>query len=381
MTTPAPSDFAVLQILPRLETGGVERVVVELTEAVARTGARALVASAPGRLVGAVERAGGMHIPLPLDTRNPLRLSWNANLLTRLIRRHGVSLVHAHSRAPAFAARAAARRRGIPFVTTYHGAYGEEWRIKRAYNAVMASGDRVIAVSNFIGTLVEARHGVGPERLRVVPGGVDTALFDPDAVSTERMINLARVWHLPDGAPTIMLPARLTAWKGQRVLIEALARMRNQEAVALLLGGDQGRDAYVRELRALAAARGVAARVFFGGDCADMPAALKLADVVVNASTASDAFGHSIVEAQAMRRLTIATDHGAACETIIQGETGWRTPPGDADALAAVLDVALAMPMTARLAIGAVARRHVSAHYSVAAMQAGNLAVYGELLD
>lgn len=376
----APSDFAVLQVLPRLETGGVEQVVAELTEAVARTGARALVASAPGRLVAVVERAGGVHIPLALDSRNPLKLAWNADLLSRLIRRHGVSLIHAHSRAPAFSARAAARRRGIPFVTTYHGAYNENLPLKRAYNAVMASGDRVIAVSQFIGDLVRARHNTEPDRLRVVPGGVNTSLFDPDAVNDYRLMTVARAWHLPDGAPTIMLPARLTGWKGQRVLIEALARMRRQDAVAILLGSAQGRDAYVRDLRTLAAAHGVGDRIFFGGDCADMPAALKLADVVVNASTDPEAFGRTIVEAQAMRRLTIATDHGAACETIIDNETGWRTPPGDPKALAAALDAALGLPMTARLAIGAVARRHVTAHYSIAAMQAGNLAVYGELL-
>jgi glycosyltransferase involved in cell wall biosynthesis len=376
----AASDFAVLQVLPRLETGGVERVVVELTEAVARTGARALVASAPGRLVGLVERAGGQHIPLALDTRDPLRLAWNADLLARLIRRHGVSLIHAHSRAPAFAARAAARRCAISFVTTYHGAYSEGLPLKRRYNAVMASGDRVIAVSDFIAEMVRARHRTGPDRLRVVPGGVDTALFNPDAVSDARVIALARNWHLPDGAPTIMLPARLTGWKGQLVLIEAMARLRNREAIGIFLGGAQGRDAYVRELRAQARREGVADRIFFAGDCADMPAALMLADLVVNASTEPEAFGRTIVEAQAMRRLTIATDHGAASETILQGETGWRTPPGDAGALAEALDAALALPMTARLAIGAVARRHVAAHYSVAAMQAGNLAIYGELL-
>jgi glycosyltransferase involved in cell wall biosynthesis len=376
----APSDFAVLQVLPRLETGGVEQVVIELTEAVARTGARALVASEPGRLVAAVERAGGVHIPLALESRNPLRLSWNARLLSRLIREHAVSLVHAHSRGPAFSARAAARRQGVPFVTTYHGAYSESLPLKRAYNAVMASGDRVIAVSEFIGDLVRARHQTGPERLRVVPGGVNTALFDPDSVNDYRLMSIAQAWHLPDGAPTIMLPARLTGWKGQRVLIEALARMQRQDAVAILLGSAQERDAYLRELRALAASHGVGERLFFGGDCTDMPAALKRADVVVNASTEPEAFGRTIVEAQAMRRLTIATDHGAACETIIQGETGWRTPPGDAGALAAALDAALGLPMTARLAIGAVARRFVAAHYSVASMQAGNLAVYGELL-
>lgn len=374
-----PSDYAILQVLPRLETGGVEQVVVELTEAIARTGARALVASLSGRLVPAIERAGGMHIALDLETRNPLRMSWNGDQLARLIKTHRVSLVHAHSRAPAFAARAAARRRAIPFVTTYHGAYGDSGPLKRRYNAVMASGDRVIAVSHYIAGLVRERHGVAENRLRVVPGGVDPARFDPDTVNG-RVERLARNWRLPDGAPTIMLPARLTSWKGQAVLIEALTRLRHRDAIAILVGGAQGRDSYMKSLAEAAKRQGVSSRVLFAGDCADMPAAYMLADVVVNASTDPEAFGRTIVEAQAMRRLVIATDHGAARETILDGETGWRVKPGDAAALAAAIDAALDMPIDARIAMGAAARDFVAEHYSIAAMQAGNLAVYHELL-
>lgn len=375
-----PSDYAILQVLPQLETGGVEQVVVELTEAVARTGARALVVSLPGRLVAAVERGGGTHIPLDLKTRNPLRIRGNAAALAHIIRAHRVSLVHAHSRAPAFSARAAARRCGIPFVATYHGAYNEGGALKRRYNAVMASGDRVIAISEFIAELVRARHAVGPDRLRLVPGGVDPARFDPDRVNDGRVEQLARAWRLPDGAPTVMLPARLTGWKGQHVAIAALALMKQRDAILILVGAAQGRNTYVESLAAAARERGVARRVLFAGDCADMPAAYKLADVVANASTDPEAFGRTIVEAQAMRRMTIATDHGAARETIREGETGWRVPPGDPVALAAAFDAALALPIEARIAMGRAARDFVAEHYSIAAMQAGNLAVYHELL-
>lgn len=374
-----PSDYAILQVLPRLETGGVEQVVVELTEAVARTGARALVASLPGRLVPAIERAGGVHIPLDLESRNPLRMSLASRHLARLIRIHRISLIHAHSRAPAYSARAAAKRRGIPFVTTYHGAYGDTGPLKRRYNSVMASGDRVIAVSHYIAGLVRERHGIGDDRLRVVPGGVDPVRFDPDSVNG-RVERLARTWRLPDGAPTVMLPARLTGWKGQTVLIEALARLRHDDAVAILVGSAQGRDAYARSLVEAAKRWNVESRVLFAGDCTDMPAAYMLADVVVNASTDPEAFGRTIVEAQAMRRLVIATDHGAARETIRDGETGWRVKPGDTGALAATIDAALDLPVDARLAMGTAARDFVAGRYSIAAMQNGNLAVYDELL-
>ena len=375
-----PSDYAILQVLPRLETGGVEQVVVELTEAVARTGARAFVASQPGRLVRAVERAGGKHVEIDLESRNPLKILAASRRLARLIRARHISLVHAHSRAPAIAARLAARSCGVPLVTTYHGAYGQRGPLKARYNAVMASGDRVIAISEFIADLVRARHNVGPDRLRVVPGGVDCAKFDPDAVNGGRMQTLAHAWSLPDGAPVIMLPARLTGWKGQRVAIEALARMRHRDPILLLVGAAQGREAYRRSLVEAIRAHDLVPRVFFAGDCTDMPAAYKLADVVVNASTDPEAFGRTIVEAQAMRRIAIATDHGAARETIRDGETGWRTKPGDADDHAATLDAALDLAPDARAAMGAAAREFVAAFYSITAMQNGNLAVYDELL-
>ncbi|HQT85806.1 MAG: glycosyl transferase [Acidiphilium sp. 37-64-53] len=375
-----PSDYAILQVLPQLETGGVEQVVVELTEAVARTGARALVASLPGKLVPAIERAGGTHIPLDLKSRNPFRMSWNGDQLAKLIKSQRVSLIHAHSRAPAFAARAASMRRSIPFVTTYHGAYNQTGPLKSRYNAVMAGGDRVIAISTFIADLVRARHHIGDDKLRIVPGGVDPARFDPDAINGGRVERLARAWRLPDGAPTIMLPARLTAWKGQQVMIAALAKLRHRDAILILVGSAQGRDAYLKSLSHLAQSLDVAKRVLFAGDCADMPAAYKLADVVVNASTDPEAFGRTIVEAQAMRRLVIATDHGAARETIRANETGWRVPPNDPAALAAAIDQALDLPVEARIAIGAAARDFVATNYAVSTMQAGNLAVYHELL-
>ena len=373
-------DYAVLQVLPRLETGGVEQVVVELTEAVARTGARALVAAAPGRLVAQIERAGGRFFSLPLDTRNPLSRRTNTSRLIKLIKAERISLIHAHSRAPAFAARAAAAACGIPLVTTYHGAYSESGKLKRAYNSVMASGQRVLAVSDYIATLIRERHATPDDRLRVVPGGVDPARFNPESVHESRMIRFAQDWRLIDGAPTLMLPARLTSWKGQGVAIAALAKLRHTDALLLLVGAAQGRHEYVQSLWQQANQQGVAARIRMIGDCTDMPAAYKLADIVLNTSTDPEAFGRTIVEAQSMRRLVIAADHGAARETIRAGETGWRTEPGNADALAAAIDHALDMDIPARMTMGARARDFVATHYSIAAMQAGNLAAYHELL-
>jgi len=371
----------VLQVLPALDGGGVERGTVEIAAAVTGAGGVALVASGGGRLAPAVERAGGRNLKLPLAGKLPWTLWRNAARLEQAIRAHGVNIVHARSRAPAWSAWLAARRAGVHFVTTYHAPYGEGFWGKRAYNAVMAKGERVIAISHFLGAEVARRHGVGPDRIRVIHRGVDPALFDAAKVSFERIRKLARAWRLPDDHEAIVLPARLTRWKGQRVLIEALARMQHRQVTVVLVGADQGRLRYVGELSALAERLSVADRVRLAGHCDDMPAALALASVVVNASTEPEGFGRVIVEAQAMARPVIATDHGGAAETIEHGVTGWRVPPGDPAALAAALDAVLAMGPLERAVFGARARATVAEHFTVRAMQEATLAVYAELLD
>src|SRR5215472_16156263 len=176
----AASNIAVLQVLPSLVTGGVERGTVEITQAVAAAGGITLVASAGGRMVRAVKRAGGRHLTLPLASKNPATVWRNAALLADVVRSDHVAIVHARSRAPAWSAWLACRRTGAHFVTTWHGTYGEDLPFKRRYNAVMAKGERVIVASRFIGDLIMARHGTDPARIRLIPRGVDTTTFDPD---------------------------------------------------------------------------------------------------------------------------------------------------------------------------------------------------------
>ncbi len=369
-----------MQVLPALNAGGVERGTVEIAAAIVQAGGTALVASAGGRLAPWVERAGGRNIILPLASKSPYRIWRNAAALTRVVAAERVDLIHARSRAPAWSAWLAARRAGVAFVTTYHGAYNENFPGKRRYNAVMAAGDRVIAISHFIADLIKARHAIDPARIRVIHRGVDPAIFDPEVVVPDRIIRLLTAWRLPDGVPTIMLPGRITRWKGPQVLIRALAQMHRRDAMVVLVGDAQGRDGFVAELVALAAELGVAERVRLVGHCEDMPAALMLSDVVVNASTDPEAFGRVVIEAQAMARPVVGSDHGGAAETIAHGETGWRVPPDDPAALAAALDHALDMDAEARAALGARARAAVQAHYTVAAMQSKTLDVYEELL-
>ena len=372
--------LTILQVLPSLETGGVERGTVEMVQAIVRAGGSALVASAGGRLVAAVERAGGTHIQMKLASKNPARIWRNAAQLAFLIRAADVDIVHARSRAPAWSAWLACRRTGARFVTTWHGVYKENAPGKRRYNAIMARGERIIAISQFVAARLRARHQVDPARLRVIPRGVDTAVFDPGAVGGERMARLAREWRLPDGAPIIMLPARLTRWKGHAVMLEALARLERRDVGLVLVGAEQGRARFRRELIVRAEALGVVDRLRLVGHCDDMPAALMLADVVVNPSIEPEPFGRTVIEAQAMGRPVVVSDAGGTAETVEHGVTGWRVRPSDPAALAAAIDAILRLSAMEREALGIRARSNVCAHYTTAAMQQATLEVYRELV-
>ncbi|MCA3363245.1 MAG: glycosyltransferase family 4 protein [Roseomonas sp.] len=371
--------LALLQVLPALRSGGVERGTLEIAEAQIAAGFRAIVASAGGEMVPALEALGARHITLPLTAKSPFALWRNAGALAALVRAEGVALIHARSRAPAWSALMAARRAGLPFVTTYHGAYNEGFPGKRFYNSVMARGDRVIAISHFIADLIRARHGVAEARLRVIPRGVDPRRFDPALVSAERREKLRAAWGLPEGPPIIMLPARVTRWKGQMVLVEAMARVPG-DSLALLVGDAEERPAFKGELLARIESLGLKDRVRLVGHANDMPAALMLADVVVHASTDAEAFGRTVIEAQAMARPVIASDLGAPRETVAEGITGWRIPPGDTAALAEAISKALALPPAERAALGARARAAVLSGYTTQAMQAATIAVYRELI-
>ena len=371
-----PRPPAILQVLPALVAGGVERGTIEIAEAIAAAGFRPLVASAGGALASQVARVGGAHVTLPLDTKSPLGIWRNAAALAALVRAEEVAILHARSRAPAWSALLAARRTGAHFVTTYHGAYNEGVPGKRLYNSVMARGERVIAISRFIADLVRQRHGTPPARIRLIPRGVDPRRFDPAAVAPAAVLGQREAWGAAPGQKVVLLPGRLTRWKGQLVLVEALARLPG--VIGVLAGG--GNDAFARELQDRAAALGLGPRLVLAGHVEALDVALLAADVVVHASTDAEAFGRTVIEAQAMARPVIASDLGGPRETVEEGVTGWRVPPGDPAALAAALGRVLAMPEAEREAAGARARAAVLRDYTTAAMQRATIGVYRELL-
>ena len=370
----------VLQVVPSLVTGGVERGTVDVAAALVRCGWRAIVASSGGPMTHELERTGAKHVELPVQSKNPLVMRRNVDRLVALIESENVDIVHARSRAPAHSALAACRRTRARFVTTFHGTYNLGVPLKRWYNSIMTKGDRVIAISDFIARHVVDNYGTDAGRIRMIHRGIDVDLFDPSQVSAERVIQLSRQWRLPDGIPVVMLPGRLTRWKGQAVLIEALAKLGHRNVRCLLVGDDQGRDAYRQELEDLIRRHQLESVVHIVGGCRDMPAAYMLADVVVSASTDPEAFGRVMVEAQALGRPVIGSDHGASRELIREGETGWLFPPGDADALARRLATALSLDSEARQWLADAAIENARTRFSKWRMCQATLDVYRELL-
>jgi glycosyltransferase involved in cell wall biosynthesis len=310
----------------------------------------------------------------------------NISRLQGLVQEQGVQLIHAHSRAGAWSSWYAARRCGIPLVTTFHGVYsGSQHFFKRRYNGIMAHGDRVIAVSEHVGEHVRERYGVAAERLRVIHRGIDIDTFAAEAVAPERIDALAKRWQVAERVPrrvkVVMLPGRLSRIKGHLLLLQAIEQMTRRNFVCLLVGRLDRASKYAREIERQIEARGLARTARLVGGCSDMPAALSLADVVVVPSIGPEAFGRVSIEAQALGRPVVATDVGGLGETLMPAATGWLVPPDNPGELARALELALAMPEDARARLADRARRLVQRHFTVERMAESTIAVYRELLD
>ena len=384
-TLSLPSHFTLLQVIPELETGGAEQTALDVSAAVVRAGGRSIAASRGGRMSDRIVQSGGQVLTMDLKTKNPIKIIANGLALAALIKREQVSLIHARSRAPAISALIAAKLAKVPFLATYHGVYNARSGLKRFYNSIMTRGALTIANSDYTRAHVMAEHGISPERVIAIPRGVDLTRFDPALVCAERVAAQRAKWGLdPDEKRLVLLLAgRLTRWKGQGLLIEALAALKaaGQGQLILILAGDaQGRDSYRDELIAAAKAAGLEDAVRLVGHCDDMPAAYLACDAVAAPSLEPEAFGRTAVEPQIMGRPVLASDHGAFRETVIEGETGVLLPPGDVTAWQAGLAQLLTLSPKARAKMGAAGRERAVRLFGVEAMTAATLAVYERLV-
>lgn len=382
--------FTILQILPELSAGGAEQTTIDIAAALAEAGARALVASESGRLVSELQAKGGIWVPFPAKTKNPIAMALHVRRLAKLLIAERVDIVHARSRAPAWVAHGATRLTKTPFVTTFHGAYSGKAPMKQRYNSVMAQGDLVIANSQYTAGLIAKLYPAAVPKTRVIYRGIDLRAFSPAAIDPARVQAVRREWGVAPDERIVLLAARLSPWKGHKLLIEAAKRLVESglaDTKFIFAGDPQGRNAYVREIDheiAKAHLQNVVRRV---GHWSDMPAAHLAAAVVVVPSTEPEAFGRVAVEAQAIGTPVVVTDLGAAPETVLappevepSGRTGWRVPPRDAAALAEAIQEALSYGASARDMLAFRSRAFVQTYFSVDRMCSETLAAYVALL-
>ena len=376
----------ILQVIPELSAGGAERTTIEIASALKEAGARALVVSRGGRLEEELAAAGGRLIRMDsIGSKNPITAYLNARSLAGLIRSEGVSIVHARSRAPAWSALWASRLTKRRFVTTYHGTYNARSSLKRLYNSVMARGDVVIANSEFTAGHILKEHPFAAGRIVCIPRGVDIQRFSAASIASERRDALLRTWNIVDGGKEliILLPGRLTAWKGQREAIRAVARLPrpSKSPWRLILAGDaQGRTAYVQELKDLVLRHGLSGQVDLVGHCSDMPAAFSLADIVLAPSVEPEAFGRVAAEAGAMGKPVIGSDLGGQKEVIVNNVTGLLTPPGDVEAIAKALQSLIEASPATRRSLGIAAQTRICNNFTAGALQRATLRVYDDLI-
>ena len=381
----------VLQIVPALVDEPGARAAVNVASALLRSGARAIVAGEPGMLVGQLQALGGEWVRLASATRNPVKLRSNAHRLTELIAGERVDVVHAYSGPGAWSARKAIGEAAAWLVTSYLGAPTGRIDLASFYQAALTRGHRTITDSAYAADLIVERHGIDPEHLIAIPRSVDTARFDPTAVSVERLAVLRHGWGIRPGWRVVLVPGRLLPAKGQMTVVDAVRILINggMHGVAFVIAGAPGSDGdYLKAIAQRIAAQGIGGVVRMVGPCADMAAAYAIADLVIVPSVAPTTFSEIAAEAHAMAKPVIASAIGALPEIVLAPprveediRTGWLTPPGDTIELARAVAAALAVDPAERRIIAARARRFAENRFSPARVAAATLEVYAGLLE
>ena len=373
----------VLQILPELETGGVETGTIEIASALQEKGIKNFVASQGGRMVHELEKIGVDHLSLPLKSKNYFIMKKNAKLLADYIRKNHINIVHARSRAPAWSAYWAAKETGAHFVTTFHGTYGlGPWGIKKFYNKIMTYGERVIVISNHIKEHILKNYPqTSAGKLRLIHRCADIERFSPEAVTQARLIKKIEEYNIADDKPVLLLPGRITRWKGQHILIHALHLMKNQNYYCIIAGDSQGRQEYLEYLKKLAHKYKLEGRIGFFGRYTDAPALMMNATVILSTAIEPEAFGRISVEGQAMGKIVVASNIGGTLDTIIDGKTGKLYQYDNPQALADALDWALSLSPEEAKKISQAGIKNVKEHFTKQIMCDKTIEVYREVVN
>ncbi|NRB10371.1 MAG: glycosyltransferase family 4 protein [Rickettsiaceae bacterium] len=374
-----------LQVVPSLVSGGVERGTLEVAKRIVASGYNSVVISNGGSMVDRLLAEGSTHIKLPVHSKTPFIIWQNSVKIAKLIKEQEVDIIHARSRAPAWSSFLAAKNTGIKFVTTFHGIYNFNNVLKKYYNSIMTKGNLVIAVSNFVKNHITDNYLINSDKITVIYRGVDHTVFSKNNLSINKMNKLKVKYQVPNNIPILLLPSRMTNWKGQLVLIEALNKLnkeQNLEFYTLLIGDCLRHPNYVSRLRQLVDDYSLQEKIGIFDSQLDMLNLYGIADIVVSTSIEPEAFGRTIIEAQSMEKLVISTNIGGAAETIIDGKTGFHVEPNNSEQLAEKLLQCLAILNTnVANSITKAARSNVLKHFSLDSMLSSTMLAYEQLLS
>ena len=370
----------IIQVLPALDSGGVERGTLETAEALVQEGWRSIVISAGGRLEQRLIRQGSFHIKLPVNTKNPFKWIKLNSELKNIFLKEKPDIIHIRSRVPAWTAGKVAKKLNIPIVSTVHGRFISNNFFKRLYNRPLLNAEVVIAISNYVRKNILISEPWSENLIKVIHRGADVETFNPKKISENRIIQMANKLQLPDDAQIIMMPARPTKWKGHSVLIEAFGKIKNDKVFCVMPGASD-KSSYAVYLKKIAKKHDVLGKILFLPFLDDLPAAYMLADVVVIASLKPEPFGRVAVEAQSMGRPVVAFDHGGVAESILNRETGFLIQPGDVKALVTAILELLQRPLSLREKMAKKARKHVVNNFSRGKMTKETIKLYDLTLD
>jgi glycosyltransferase involved in cell wall biosynthesis len=376
-------------VTPALDVGAADAGAVELTHILSSVGKQVTVVSRAGRRVADVMQAGGRFVPLNVASRNPALILRNATVLRRLARQSHCDCIHALGRAGAWSAYLAARACRVPFVTSWYKGFREQNVFKHQYNGVMARGDLVIAVSEQLSELVHDRYATPWSKLRVVPGSVDLARFDPDSVLPARVDAIRKLWGVAQDTKVVLVVGRIVRRKGHHVVIKAVEQLKQRGVTnfrCVFVGDDHGETHYTGELWDLVLATGTADLVRMAAPVTDMPAAYAAATAVVSAAIQPEGVQRGLLEAQAMARPLVVSDLAAGTDVVLTAPSvpegrvaGLRFPSGDHASLAGALLRLFAMPLELREGMGQRGRDWVLSHFNADTVADQMLSAYAEV--
>lgn len=377
----AKSQKTVLQVVPSLVSGGVERGTLDVAKALVNNNFRSIVISSGGALVSPLQESGSEHVKLKVASKSPISIVNNYRNISRILQEEKVDIIHARSRAPAWSAYMAARNTDTRFITTFHGIYNFSTAFKKFYNSIMVRGERVIAVSEFVKRHILENYSANPDNIRVINRGVDYNYFNPENFSKEMLEKLKDKYHISQSYPIILFPARMTSWKGHMVLIDALNKIRDHEFCCLIVGDLSKHPNFNKRVSDKISELKLQSKVKVFGPESDMMSLYGFADIVISASIEPEAFGRVVVEAQSMEKLVIATNIGGAAETIEDEKTGFHVKPSDAMDLAEKIKYCLTiLGSTKAQEMSINARKSAIEKFSLELMISKTLDIYKELL-